>query len=101
MYFTVKQLVICYFHYIKQLATVSYYSRNVIGKSRGEGGGVEFNFREHMILGCIRNVNQLKFYLYNILDTECLMPKKLEEIAYQASDKVYGKEDTGPYECLR
>lgn len=29
------------------------------------------------------------------------MPKKLEEIAYQASDKVYGKEDTGPYECLR
>ncbi|XP_053407314.1 dynactin subunit 1-like isoform X3 [Mercenaria mercenaria] len=35
------------------------------------------------------------------VDTECLMPKKLEEIAYQASDKVYGKEDTGPYECLR
>ncbi|XP_052269765.1 dynactin subunit 1-like isoform X2 [Dreissena polymorpha] len=34
-------------------------------------------------------------------DTEGLMPKKLEEIAYQASDKVYGKEDTGPYECLR
>lgn len=29
------------------------------------------------------------------------MPKKLEEIAYQASDKVYGKEDTGPYDCLR
>ncbi|KAH3855897.1 hypothetical protein DPMN_098472, partial [Dreissena polymorpha] len=36
-----------------------------------------------------------------LTDTEGLMPKKLEEIAYQASDKVYGKEDTGPYECLR
>ena len=34
-------------------------------------------------------------------DAEGLMPKKLEEIAYQASDKVYSKEDTGPYECLR
>lgn len=29
------------------------------------------------------------------------MPKKMEEIAYQASDKVYGKEDNGPYECTR
>ena len=36
-----------------------------------------------------------------VTDAEGLMPKKLEEIAYQASDKVYGKEDTGPYECLR
>ena len=34
-------------------------------------------------------------------DTEGLMPKKMEEIAYTASDNVYGKEDTGPYECLR
>ena len=36
-----------------------------------------------------------------IVDAEGLMPKKMEEIAYQSSDKIYGKEDTGPYECLR
>jgi len=35
------------------------------------------------------------------IDAEGLLSKKLEEIAYQSSDKVYGKEDTGPYECLR
>ncbi|XP_046576872.1 dynactin subunit 1-like isoform X2 [Haliotis rubra] len=34
-------------------------------------------------------------------DAEGLMPKKLEELAYQATDRVYGKEDNGPYECLR
>ncbi|KAJ8316867.1 hypothetical protein KUTeg_004771 [Tegillarca granosa] len=37
----------------------------------------------------------------SLMDTEGLMPKKMEEIAYQASDKVYGKEDNGPYECTR
>lgn len=36
-----------------------------------------------------------------VIDTEGLMPKKMEELAYQATDKVYGKDDTGPYECLR
>ena len=30
-----------------------------------------------------------------------LLPKKIEEMAYQATDKVYGKEDNGPYETLR
>ena len=30
-----------------------------------------------------------------------LQAKKMEEVAFQASDKVYGKEDSGPYECLR
>ncbi|CAG2186819.1 DCTN1 [Mytilus edulis] len=34
-------------------------------------------------------------------DTEGLLPKKIEEIAYQATDKVYGKEDNGPYDTLR
>ncbi|XP_056005085.1 dynactin subunit 1-like isoform X4 [Ostrea edulis] len=34
-------------------------------------------------------------------NSEGLMPKKMEEIAFQISDKVYGKDDTGPYECLR
>ena len=36
-----------------------------------------------------------------ISDGEGLFAKKLEELAYQASDKIYGKEDNGPYECLR
>ena len=34
-------------------------------------------------------------------DTEGIMAKKLEELSYQASDNVYGKEDTGPYDVLR
>lgn len=34
-------------------------------------------------------------------DSEGLMPKKMEEIAFQSSDKIYGKDDMGPYECLR
>ncbi|CAC5389281.1 DCTN1 [Mytilus coruscus] len=34
-------------------------------------------------------------------DSEGLLPKKIEEIAYQATDKVYGKEDNGPYDTLR
>lgn len=34
-------------------------------------------------------------------DTEGLLPKKIEQIAYQATDKVYGKEDNGPYDTLR
>ncbi|XP_041368819.1 dynactin subunit 1-like isoform X2 [Gigantopelta aegis] len=34
-------------------------------------------------------------------DAEGLMPKKMEELAYQAVDKIYSKEDNGPYECLR
>ncbi|XP_025093203.1 dynactin subunit 1-like isoform X2 [Pomacea canaliculata] len=34
-------------------------------------------------------------------DKEGILAKKMEELAYEATDKVYGKEDTGPYECLR
>lgn len=34
-------------------------------------------------------------------DSEGLMPKKMEEVAFQSSDKIYGKDDAGPYECLR
>ncbi|XP_052772029.1 dynactin subunit 1-like isoform X2 [Mya arenaria] len=34
-------------------------------------------------------------------DTEGLLPKKLEELAYQACDRVYGKDDTGLYDCLK
>ncbi|XP_064610266.1 dynactin subunit 1-like isoform X3 [Liolophura sinensis] len=34
-------------------------------------------------------------------DSDGIMPKKMEEIAYQSTDKVYRKEDNGPYECLR
>ncbi|CAC5389283.1 DCTN1 [Mytilus coruscus] len=36
-----------------------------------------------------------------LTDSEGLLPKKIEEIAYQATDKVYGKEDNGPYDTLR
>ncbi|KAK3094997.1 hypothetical protein FSP39_008880 [Pinctada imbricata] len=36
-----------------------------------------------------------------LTDSEGLMPKKIEEIAYQATDKVYGTEDNGPYDTLR
>ncbi|XP_060076603.1 dynactin subunit 1-like isoform X2 [Ylistrum balloti] len=36
-----------------------------------------------------------------LTDAEGLMPKKMEEIAYEASDKVYGKDDNGPYECTK
>ena len=34
-------------------------------------------------------------------DTLGLPAKKLEELAYSASDQVYGKNDSGPYDCLR
>uniref|UniRef100_A0A0L8GWP1 Dynein associated protein domain-containing protein n=1 Tax=Octopus bimaculoides TaxID=37653 RepID=A0A0L8GWP1_OCTBM len=34
-------------------------------------------------------------------DNEGVKPKQMEELAYEATDKVYGKEDSGPYECLR
>ncbi|KAK6174365.1 hypothetical protein SNE40_017658 [Patella caerulea] len=34
-------------------------------------------------------------------DAEGLMPKKMEELAYEAVDKVYSKDDSGPYDCLR
>ncbi|KAL3863717.1 hypothetical protein ACJMK2_005462 [Sinanodonta woodiana] len=77
---------------------------------------------QDLILECCKNINRvaktlqlvgigamqqaalltdgsMDFKKYN--DAEGLMAKKLEEISYQASDKVYGKEDTGPYECLR
>ncbi|WAR22292.1 DCTN1-like protein, partial [Mya arenaria] len=36
-----------------------------------------------------------------LTDTEGLLPKKLEELAYQACDRVYGKDDTGLYDCLK
>jgi dynactin 1 len=36
-----------------------------------------------------------------LTDALGLPAKKLEELAYSASDKVYGKDDTGPYEILR
>ena len=29
------------------------------------------------------------------------MPKKMEELAYQTTDKIYGSEDNGPYDTLR
>ncbi|ESP00448.1 hypothetical protein LOTGIDRAFT_225833 [Lottia gigantea] len=34
-------------------------------------------------------------------DAEGLMPKKMEELAYQAVDKIYDKDDSGPYDSLR
>ncbi|KAL4231416.1 Dynactin subunit 1 [Mactra antiquata] len=59
---------------------------------------------QHLASGSMQQAALLTDGTYNLeqyKDTECLLPKKLEEIAYQASDKVYGKEDTGPYDCLR
>ena len=29
------------------------------------------------------------------------MARKMEELAYEAVNKVYAKDDTGPYDCLR
>ena len=29
------------------------------------------------------------------------MARKMEELAYEAANKVYAKDDTGPYDCLR
>ncbi|KAK7109531.1 dynactin subunit 1-like isoform X4 [Littorina saxatilis] len=34
-------------------------------------------------------------------DKEGLMARKMEELAYEAANKVFAKDDTGPYECLR
>ena len=34
-------------------------------------------------------------------DKEGLMARKMEELAYEAVNKVYAKDDTGPYDCLR
>ena len=34
-------------------------------------------------------------------DKEGLMARKMEELAYEAINKVYAKDDTGPYDCLR
>lgn len=34
-------------------------------------------------------------------DVEGLMPKKMEEIAFEVTDKVYGKEDNGPYDSTK
>lgn len=41
------------------------------------------------------------FLAWDFTDSDGIMPKKMEEIAYQSTDKVYRKEDNGPYECLR
>ena len=38
---------------------------------------------------------------FEFLENQGLQAKKMEELAFQASDTVYGKEDSGPYECLR
>ncbi|KAK3590123.1 hypothetical protein CHS0354_041172 [Potamilus streckersoni] len=67
---------------------------------------------QDLILECCKNINRVAKTLQLVgigamqqaailTDAEGLMAKKVEEISYQASDKVYGKEDTGPYECLR
>nr|XP_022336647.1 dynactin subunit 1-like isoform X4 [Crassostrea virginica] len=40
-------------------------------------------------------------YFTDYWNSEGLMPKKMEEVAFQSSDKIYGKDDAGPYECLR
>ena len=29
------------------------------------------------------------------------MARKMEELAYEAANKIYAKEDAGPYDCLR
>ncbi|KAL8613299.1 hypothetical protein ACOMHN_052539 [Nucella lapillus] len=39
--------------------------------------------------------------LENLKDKEGLLAGKMEELAYEAVNKVYAKEDSGPYECLR
>lgn len=36
-----------------------------------------------------------------LTNNEGVKPKQMEELAYEGTDKVYGKEDSGPYECLR
>ncbi|XP_067656587.1 dynactin subunit 1-like isoform X2 [Haliotis asinina] len=65
-----------------------------------------------LLQSCTKNVSHVAKSLIHIAsggmqqasvmtDAEGLMPKKLEELAYQATDRVYGKEDSGPYECLR
>ncbi|XP_071090432.1 dynactin subunit 1-like isoform X3 [Haliotis cracherodii] len=65
-----------------------------------------------LLQSCTKNVSRVAKSLIHIAsggmqqasvmtDAEGLMPKKLEELAYQATDRVYGKEDNGPYECLR
>lgn len=41
----------------------------------------------------------LIFFLF--VDAEGLPFKKIEELAFLASDKVYGAEDSGPFEALR
>ncbi|XP_021378666.1 dynactin subunit 1-like isoform X2 [Mizuhopecten yessoensis] len=59
---------------------------------------------QHTALGAMQQAALLtggRMDLENCKDAEGLMPKKMEEIAYEASDKVYGKEDTGPYDCTK
>ena len=46
-------------------------------------------------------VTVVSWMLLLIPENPGLGAKKLEEVAYQASDKVYGKDDAGPYDCLR
>ena len=42
-----------------------------------------------------------KIIIWLVSDAQGLPAKKMEELAFEASDKVYGKEDSGPYEALR
>ncbi|KAJ8317237.1 hypothetical protein KUTeg_005141 [Tegillarca granosa] len=82
---------------------------------QGDGTATPLTFSKEiqaMLVECSKNIIRVAKTLQHtaagamqqaalITDTEGLMPKKMEEIAYQASDKVYGKEDNGPYECTR
>lgn len=82
---------------------------------QGDGSATPLSFGKEiqdLLIDCSKNITQVTKTLHMLAsaamqqaalmtDSEGLMPKKMEELAFQSSDKIYGKDDMGPYECLR
>ncbi|XP_076460999.1 dynactin subunit 1-like isoform X2 [Babylonia areolata] len=67
---------------------------------------------QDLLVDCCTNVRRVAHTLQAVAqggmnqasimtDKEGLLAGKMEELAYEAVNKVYAKEDAGPYECLR
>ncbi|KAK7469789.1 hypothetical protein BaRGS_00036216 [Batillaria attramentaria] len=67
---------------------------------------------QELLVDCCSNITKISRVLQAVgigamqqasimTDKEGLMARKMEELAYEATNKVYAKEDAGPYECLR
>jgi hypothetical protein len=53
-----------------------------------------------MLSGRFYYSNKTKYFYYYLDANECVSTQDIESIAYQACDKIYKKDDNGPYDSL-